>query len=141
MIRKFRHTTPAALCTTLVLPSLIKAHYLFLTGYTSCTLAVKICSIYGDYPDTDSIFTMKLMITYDKLWDLLKARGISQYSLMKNFRISPSQINRIHHDSNLSTKTINTLCAILDCQPGDIMEYHPDSSDLDSVQKAAKKNR
>ena len=84
---------------------------------------------------------MKLMITYDKLWDLLKARGISQYSLMKNYQISRSQLNRIHHNNYLSTKTINTLCAILNCQPGDIMEYRPDSSDLDSVQKAARKNR
>lgn len=84
---------------------------------------------------------MKLMITYDKLWELLKTRGISQYSLMKNYQISRSQLNRIHHNSNLSTKTINTLCAILNCQPGDIMEYRPDSSDLDSVQKAARENR
>lgn len=82
MIRKFRHTTPAALCTILVLPSLIKAHYLFLTGYTSQILIREIDSIYGNYPDTESISTMKLMITYDKLWELLKTRGISQYSLV-----------------------------------------------------------
>ncbi len=42
---------------------------------------------------------MKLMITYDKLWDLLKARGISQYSLIKNYQISRSQLNRIHLDT------------------------------------------
>ncbi|WP_204378692.1 helix-turn-helix domain-containing protein [Anaerolactibacter massiliensis] len=84
---------------------------------------------------------MKLMITYDKLWELLRIRGISQYSLIKNYQISRSQLFRIHHGNYISTKTINTLCAILNCQPGDIMEFHPDPSDLDSVQKAAKKNR
>ena len=71
---------------------------------------------------------MMAMITYDKLWALLKERRISQYSLTTRYGLPRSQIYRLHHECWISTRTINRLCAILNCQPSDIMEYYPDSS-------------
>lgn len=62
-------------------------------------------------------------IKYDKLFALIKERGKTEYYLRKN-GISPSILDKIKHGKGgLDTRTIDKLCALLDCQPGDIMEY------------------
>ena len=66
------------------------------------------------------------MISYSKLWDMLKKKGISQYALIKNYHISPGQITRIKRNESISTHTIEMFCKILNCQPGELMEYIQD---------------
>ena len=66
------------------------------------------------------------MISYDRLWDVLKEKGISQYALIKKYGISPGQITRLKRNESVSTHTIETFCRILQCQVGDIMEYIED---------------
>ncbi len=68
------------------------------------------------------------MICYDKLWNLMKEKGISQYALIKKHGISPGQITRLKRNESVSTHTIDTFCRILNCQVSDIMEYVPDVS-------------
>ena len=63
------------------------------------------------------------MISYDKLWVVMKERGISQYMLIKEYRVSPGQITRLKRNESVSTHTIEMFCRILKCQVGDIMEY------------------
>ena len=63
------------------------------------------------------------MISYQKLWTVMKEKGISQYALIKQYHISPGQITRIKRNESISTHTIEVFCKILNCQPGDIMEY------------------
>lgn len=64
------------------------------------------------------------MIVYDKLWSTMKEKNITQYALIHTYRVSAGQISRIRKNANINTHTIkNMLCEILDCQPGDIMEY------------------
>jgi len=63
------------------------------------------------------------MIVYDKLWDTLKQKGISQYTLIKKHKISPGQITRLKRNESVSTHTIDIFCEILDCNVDDIMEY------------------
>lgn len=63
------------------------------------------------------------MISYDKLWKVMKKKGISQYALIKKYNISPGQITRLKRNESVSTHTIDTFCRILKCQVGDIMEY------------------
>lgn len=63
------------------------------------------------------------MMSYDKLWEVLKDRGISQYALIKHYHISPGQITRLKRNESVSTHTIEVFCRILNCQVGDIMEY------------------
>ncbi len=67
------------------------------------------------------------MIVYDKLWETLKLRGISQYKLIKEFRISSGQLDRLRKNSPVSTFTLNQLCEILDCKLEDIAEYKSDN--------------
>lgn len=63
------------------------------------------------------------MIVYDKLWATMKKKGITQYSLIKDYHISAGQLSRLRKNDNVSTHTIDVLCEILDCQPGDLMEF------------------
>lgn len=65
-------------------------------------------------------------IHYTRLFDLIKQRGKTEYWLRQN-GISPSILNKLKHETGgLDARTIEKLCRLLDCQPGDIMEYIPD---------------
>ncbi|MEA4813364.1 MAG: helix-turn-helix transcriptional regulator [Oscillospiraceae bacterium] len=62
-------------------------------------------------------------IVYEKLFLLIKERGRTEYYLRKN-GISPSILDKLKHGrGGLDARTIEKLCRLLDCQPGDIMEY------------------
>lgn len=63
------------------------------------------------------------MISYEKLWATMKQRGISQYSLINTHHISAGQLSRLRKNSYISTHTVDTLCAILDCNVEDIMTF------------------
>lgn len=63
------------------------------------------------------------MISYNKLWSVMKEKGITQYTLIKKHHISPGQITRLKRNESVSTHTIDTFCKILKCQVGDIMEF------------------
>ncbi len=66
------------------------------------------------------------MITYDKLWETMKKKGVSQYTLIKEYRISPGQITRLKRNESVSTHTIEMFCKILKCDVEDIMTYKED---------------
>ncbi|MBQ3724149.1 MAG: helix-turn-helix transcriptional regulator [Oscillospiraceae bacterium] len=67
------------------------------------------------------------MITYKRLWQTMKERGITQYALINRYHISPAQITRLKRNESVSTHTIGVFCQILHCQVGDIMEYIEDT--------------
>lgn len=67
------------------------------------------------------------MISYNNLWKVMKEKGISQYSLIKDYHISAGQLTRLRQNESVSTHTIEMFCKILGCQVGDIMEYIPDN--------------
>lgn len=68
------------------------------------------------------------MISYDNLWNVMKARGITQYALIKQYNISPGQITRLKRNESVSTHTIEMFCKILKCEVGDIMRYIPEET-------------
>ena len=63
------------------------------------------------------------MIVYNRLWDTMKAKGISQYKLINQYGVSSGQLDRLRKNENVNTYTLNKLCRILDCELTDIMEY------------------
>ncbi|MGI6030797.1 MAG: helix-turn-helix domain-containing protein [Eubacteriales bacterium] len=66
------------------------------------------------------------MIVFDKLWQTMKDKEISQYKLIKEYQISSGQLDRLRKNGNVSTYTINQLCKILNCKLEDIAEYIED---------------
>ena len=68
------------------------------------------------------------MISFDGLWKTMRDRGISQYSLIKKYHISPAQITRLKRNESVSTHTIDMFCRILRCEVSDIMTYVPEET-------------
>ncbi len=66
------------------------------------------------------------MMSYDKLWKVMEEKGVTQYALIKKYRVSPGQITRLKRNESVSTHTIEMFCKILGCRVGEIMEYIPD---------------
>ena len=67
------------------------------------------------------------MISFEPLWETMKKKGISQYKLIKEYKISTGQLDRLRKNGNVSTYTLDQLCRILDCQLEDVAAYHPDT--------------
>ncbi len=68
------------------------------------------------------------MISYDNLWNVMKEKGITQYTLIKQYHVSPGQITRLKRNESVSTHTIEVFCKILNCKVEDIMKYIPDEN-------------
>lgn len=66
------------------------------------------------------------MIAFDKLWGLMKKKGVSTYKLREECGIDSKTIRRLKANDNIETKTLNKLCSALECKIEDIMEYVPD---------------
>lgn len=64
---------------------------------------------------------------YDKLFELLKERGITTYKIRKDNLISQAALTKMKSgEGNIDTRTLERLCSLLKCQPGDIMEFVED---------------
>lgn len=64
---------------------------------------------------------------YDKLFELLKKRGITTYKIRKDNLISQAALTKMKSgEGNIDTRTLERLCSFLKCQPGDIMEFVED---------------
>lgn len=68
------------------------------------------------------------MITYEPFYATLKAKNMSEYKLVKEHGFSPNIFFRMKHGENISTKTVNSLCEILNCTVSDIIIYKKDSA-------------
>ena len=66
------------------------------------------------------------MICFDKLWKTMEENGISTYQLRENCGIDSKTVRRLRANDNMETKTLNKLCAALNCSLSDIAEYIPD---------------
>lgn len=65
-------------------------------------------------------------IVYNKLLALMEQKGVTSYTMKKDNIIGQATFKKIKDGGEIDTRTISKLCALLDCQPGDIMEYVPD---------------
>ena len=59
----------------------------------------------------------------------LKAKGFTSYRLRNEKIIGESQIQQIRTGRVGSPELINRICFLLDCQPGDVLEYVKESSE------------
>ena len=64
-----------------------------------------------------------MSISYQKLLAIIKERGITSYTIKKDNVIGQASLRKIREGGHIDTRTIESLCKYLHCQPGDIMEY------------------
>ena len=71
------------------------------------------------------------MIKYDKMFALLKINGYNTTEIRRRHILSEDTLTSIRQGKGgLSHKSIDKLCSLLHCQPGDLMEYFPDEQAL-----------
>ena len=63
---------------------------------------------------------------YEKLYALL---GERKPVWLRQNKIHPTTLAKMRKNEPIATVTIVKICKLLDCQPGDIMEYVPDSTE------------
>ncbi len=66
------------------------------------------------------------MIRFDKLWITMEKKGVTTYQLREKCGIDSKTIRRLRANDNMETKTLNKLCAVLDCSLEDIASYVKD---------------
>ena len=71
------------------------------------------------------------MISYQKLFDLMKERGLKKSNLRNDYHINHKVIASLVNNRSVTTASIARLCEIFDCQPGSIMEYIKESSPME----------
>lgn len=69
------------------------------------------------------------MISYAPFWRTLRDSGESTYTLIKNYHISSSTIDKLRNNKPLNTTTVNDICRILSCRVEDVLEYIPSEED------------
>ena len=66
-----------------------------------------------------------VMISFEKLGDLLTKKG-KKWQYLRDCGISPGIVAKMKDGTgHTDTRTIQKVCEILHCQPGQIMEYKP----------------
>lgn len=66
------------------------------------------------------------VITYEPFYQTLLKKGITEYHLIYKQGIPSNTIHRMRHGGNITMKTLDTLCFVLDCDVSDIIRYVKD---------------
>ena len=66
------------------------------------------------------------MISYAPFYKTLFSKNITEYQLIFKQGFSASILHRMKHGKAITTKTLDTLCFILNCEVSDILEYVED---------------
>lgn len=66
-------------------------------------------------------------IVYGKLFALLKEKEKTMYDLRKDKVVGVATLEKMRkNEGHVDTRSLESLCKYLRCQPGDIMEYVPE---------------
>ena len=66
------------------------------------------------------------MIIFNDILQKLKKAGYSSTRIRKENILPQSTLQRLREGKPITTETINVICSLLNCQPGDLLEYIPD---------------
>ena len=69
------------------------------------------------------------MISYAPLWETMKRKNATTYTLQVKGEISSSTVRRLKANESVSTNTLDALCRILDCELDDIIANLPDETE------------
>ena len=68
-----------------------------------------------------------MKLSYKKLWHLLLDRNMNK-SRLRESGIHSTTIAKMNKGEYISTEAIEKICELLQVQPGDIMEFIPDTA-------------
>ena len=67
-----------------------------------------------------------MAISYNKLWKLLVDKKMSKADLRRAAGIAPNTMTRLRRDEEVTLSVLNRICAALDVNIGDVMEFVPE---------------
>lgn len=65
------------------------------------------------------------MISYDPLWETMRRKHITTYTLIKEYNFSRGTLDSLKQNRNISTATLDDICEMLDCRVEDVLVYIP----------------
>ena len=66
------------------------------------------------------------MISYEPFYETLYKKNITEYHLIYKQGFSANTLYRMKKGKPISTKTLDSLCEVLDCRVEDIIRYEKD---------------
>ncbi len=63
------------------------------------------------------------MISYKPFYETLLKKGITEYNLIFKQGFSANTLHRMKKGEAISTKTLDALCYVLDCEVEDIIKF------------------
>ena len=66
-------------------------------------------------------------ISYKPLWKLLIDKELKKTDLVSMAKLSPTTVAKLSKNKSIDGTTLERICAALQCQPGDVIEYVPES--------------
>lgn len=69
------------------------------------------------------------MIIYKDIMERLKENGYSSYRIRKENLLPQSTLTKLNQNQPVNLSTVDTICRLAGCQPGDILEYVPDKEE------------
>lgn len=69
------------------------------------------------------------MIIYQNILQKLADAGWTSYRIKKEKQLSGGVIDRLREGRPITTETLDTVCRLCECQPGELLTWAPDSSE------------
>lgn len=63
------------------------------------------------------------MISYEPLWETMRKRQITTYTLIVKYGIPSSTVHGLKHNKNITMYTLERLCNILGCTADGIVTF------------------
>ncbi len=67
------------------------------------------------------------MISYEPLWNTMKQKNITTYTLIYKHNFSPYTITNLKRNKSITMHTLEKLCQILQCQAESVVIFLPDT--------------
>ena len=75
-----------------------------------------------------------MLIYKTDILQALKSAGYNTYKIKTDNLLSQGVLQRLRHNEPISWSNLDTLCSLLNCQPGDIIAYTPDDQQQNAKQ-------
>ena len=92
-------------------------------------IVLNILNIVNELSVLPSLYEVMHMVSYKPFYNTLFKKGITEYQLIHVHGISANTLHRMKKGESNTTKTIDKLCYILDCEIEDIIAHdktHPE---------------
>ena len=68
-----------------------------------------------------------MAVSYNRLWKLLRDKNMSVAEMRRAADIAPNTVTRMKKDQEVTMSVLEKICAVLDADFGDIVEYVKDA--------------